>query len=562
MLAMERPELAADSKYRAYVSSVEKTLKLFEDPNEWADLIAALGKLCKVLHTFSKFKTVPRCIIVSKRLSQCLHPSLPSGVHLKALECYRKIFDILGVDGLACQLNLFSAGLYPLMLNASITVKKALFDIYEKYFIALGAQLKPGLSGFLCGVLPAAEEGSEFFERSLNMLSQVCDAVGAEEFYSALWNCVIFSSQTRLPALTYVLAKFDRRLTFTDQKFIMGHNLEEMVEALCCAAKDGSPLVQRHLLDFLSAAMPLDSTFCDERHLRRILGFSIFILLKRDVSLNRRLYTWVLGKQKVEPNCDLAFFRDVTFSMLTEALKEMLNSASLISECVKILRLLTFLQDKPAVGRPVLERLLFPSLRVIMAMNDADDRLCSSQGSAATGELLKSLSILLDTLEPGFLWTYLQQRLSGVGHQFSTTSTLPDPDCELQIVELCNMQLFFLRDCTLMPCTSVSLQRFANLISSYLSLIVERAEAMILVPQAFESLVEVVIAVCRYVNESKISPDCMSNEADQRSLLGSTSESKRIVFPAMQASGRTIFVSLLKVGLRTFGICFRISRWS
>ena len=45
---MEECELLGDSKYRAYVSQVEKALKAFEATSEWADLISALGKLNKV----------------------------------------------------------------------------------------------------------------------------------------------------------------------------------------------------------------------------------------------------------------------------------------------------------------------------------------------------------------------------------------------------------------------------------------------------------------------------------------------------------------------------------
>lgn len=36
-----------DSKYRMYVAAVDKALKNFEYTSEWADLIAALGKLNK-----------------------------------------------------------------------------------------------------------------------------------------------------------------------------------------------------------------------------------------------------------------------------------------------------------------------------------------------------------------------------------------------------------------------------------------------------------------------------------------------------------------------------------
>ena len=47
-LSLEECELLGDSKYRAYISQVEKALKNFEYTSEWADLISALGKLNKV----------------------------------------------------------------------------------------------------------------------------------------------------------------------------------------------------------------------------------------------------------------------------------------------------------------------------------------------------------------------------------------------------------------------------------------------------------------------------------------------------------------------------------
>lgn len=44
----EECELLNDSKYRSYITQVEKALKSFEYTSEWADLISALGKLNKV----------------------------------------------------------------------------------------------------------------------------------------------------------------------------------------------------------------------------------------------------------------------------------------------------------------------------------------------------------------------------------------------------------------------------------------------------------------------------------------------------------------------------------
>lgn len=96
--------------FHSYVSAVDKALKNFEYTSEWADLISALGKLNKVLLSHMKFPVIPRRIKISKRLAQCMHPALPSGVHLKALETYDIIFKCMGTNRLSHELFIYSAG--------------------------------------------------------------------------------------------------------------------------------------------------------------------------------------------------------------------------------------------------------------------------------------------------------------------------------------------------------------------------------------------------------------------------------------------------------------------
>ena len=117
--------------------------------------------------TYSTFPVIPRKILVGKRLAQCLHPALPSGVHLKALETYNLVFKQIGKSRLTKDLFIYSAGLFPLLAAAAISVKPVLLDLYEEFYIPLGPHLIPGLPGFLIAVLPGIEEGSEFNERQV-----------------------------------------------------------------------------------------------------------------------------------------------------------------------------------------------------------------------------------------------------------------------------------------------------------------------------------------------------------------------------------------------------------
>ena len=72
----------------------------------------------------------------------------------------------MGTNRLAAELFIYSAGLFPLLPNASLTVRSALLTVYETHFVPLGPRLQPGLNGFLSGVLPGLEEGSEHSNRS------------------------------------------------------------------------------------------------------------------------------------------------------------------------------------------------------------------------------------------------------------------------------------------------------------------------------------------------------------------------------------------------------------
>jgi hypothetical protein len=108
--------LKKDKSYRRYASSVERALSLFDNAlQEWADYISFLSRLLKVsasgrsqddmyLTSSQALQThppdqpvVPHKVLVSKRLAQCLNPSLPSGVHQKALEVYTYIFGLIKV---------------------------------------------------------------------------------------------------------------------------------------------------------------------------------------------------------------------------------------------------------------------------------------------------------------------------------------------------------------------------------------------------------------------------------------------------------------------------------
>eukprot|EP00842_Homolaphlyctis_polyrhiza_P003044 jgi/Hompol1/3740/HPOL_003335-RA len=117
------PEACTSTEYSKFSSSIERALQSFDSVSEWQDVIGFLTRLAKILSQYQQFTTIPKKLIVSKRLAQCLNPALPAGVHTKALEVYHLIFQSAGKAQLAEDLPLWSYGLFPFGSHAAMSVK-------------------------------------------------------------------------------------------------------------------------------------------------------------------------------------------------------------------------------------------------------------------------------------------------------------------------------------------------------------------------------------------------------------------------------------------------------
>ncbi len=284
--------MANDSKYKSYIAAIDKALKSFEYTSEWADLVSALSKLQKVsesitaqftpestcntpsssphslpnqvLNSNVRYKYIPRRFIVGQRLAQCMHPLLPSGVHLKALETYDTVFDAIGEERLLAELTIFSNGLFPLLTNAAINVRPAILELYERRLLPLSDRLKPALDGFLIGVLPCYEEGSDIFKRTDQLLLKVGAGVGSAYFYDSLWRCILHNSCIRLPAINFVIGHFNKKRPLAEQAHMLGLCMQTVVRAICASLLDSKILVQRAILDLLITCFPLHLNLSNE----------------------------------------------------------------------------------------------------------------------------------------------------------------------------------------------------------------------------------------------------------------------------------------------------------
>jgi hypothetical protein len=131
-----------DEKVKKYTAAMDTALAYFDSINEWADFIAFLNKLSKVLSQFASYQFLCRKIAFSKRLSQCLNPALPAGVDSKALEVYDQIYCMVSREFLEQKIALLTCGLFSFFKFSSISVKPMLLDIYESKFILCDSALR------------------------------------------------------------------------------------------------------------------------------------------------------------------------------------------------------------------------------------------------------------------------------------------------------------------------------------------------------------------------------------------------------------------------------------
>ena len=120
------------------------------------------------------------------------------------------------------------------------------------------------------------------------------------------------------------------------------------VSAICTCLYDNQQLlVQRSILDFLLACLPLHRTVLSKKNIIKVMTAILSVLLKCDMSLNRRIYTWFLGTVEFDKdqyqNDDIVdsstYFMRYTREFLIESLKHLLEIVSLRSSSEIIIEL-------------------------------------------------------------------------------------------------------------------------------------------------------------------------------------------------------------------------------
>ncbi|KXT16410.1 hypothetical protein AC579_5135 [Pseudocercospora musae] len=453
-VAAEKDLFKADKGLRRYASNIDRALVTWEiSPDEWADYIAFLARLLRAIQTHPRnLSLLPHSSAIATRLAQCLNPALPAGVHQKSLELYSYIFDTFGPDFIAGHLHEFLPGLAPVLSFASLSVRPLVYHLFQSHIVCLStSHLRPALRSIILGVLPALEEGQgDDFERAFAILNTLEirfaptreDAVTSRDSDGYFWQClflaVVTSPSRRQGALKYLA----RQLPTFGRSAGAGQQLDTrlsrkadcivalepglLIRCFVCGLLDPQILVQRDFLDIMVANLPLSSVVLQEKvaseDLDRLVLAAIQVILRRDMGLNRRLWSWFLGPEpKEQPessqpsspqltrktfeesraNQQLRYFTKYGKDSLERCIIKMLqSSADDVTQKSRPFRICLALMDRWEIGGLLVPKVFLPAMRSLH-----DYSLVTE--STASAEVIRSASGFFDGVEASLIWECL-----------------------------------------------------------------------------------------------------------------------------------------------------------
>jgi hypothetical protein len=386
-------DAATDPKWRQFSANVDRALASWDAVQEWADYIAFLRRLNKVLVQLKgQFDKIPSSSLVALRLASCLHPNLPYGVHVTAIEVYTTVFEILDGRELHLQINVWLPGLLPLMSYASINVKPLLIQLFEQHILPLPSLrniIRPVLLAFLPGI---DDESSESFDSLFKLIEDVKLKVNDDShFWQSLFLVIISSCDRRPGALVWANRRFPsfrssipldeiesdvsayRALSY-DAQMAATPETGLLIRAFCKGLQDDQLLVQRGFLELLVKNMELQSpvlqVIASKDDLQILLVSACSTVLRKDMSLNRRLWVWLLGP---EPSPDSSahysradYFARFALEPLVNGLLTSINSDVVDPvERVRPYRVCVSILDRWEIGASVVPRVLVPIIKSV-----------------------------------------------------------------------------------------------------------------------------------------------------------------------------------------------------
>lgn len=371
--------------------------------------------------------------------------------------------------------------------NAALSVKPILLGIYEQFFLPLKIYLKPALTGFILAVLPGLEEGSDIYQRTYDLLKNVSKQTGDDYFFTCMWSAMLFSSsETRFPAIQYILSHFDRKKTMEDQLYLIGTSIDTMINSIVNCLQDTNSLVQRSILDFILQCLPMHNNQITRDDKIKLIKIAIHLVLRRDMSLNRRLYAWFLGQdsnsnpisipksiqlemkakqtaeyesihdesqqQPQQQQHDLfnynIYFKLYSQTLLIQSIKSLLNKDDYFlntiigddlmpnqSISIRMLKIISSLIEKQEIGQIIVEDILLDLLLYVYKECESLNNEQSTTNNANSNSLKEkneivkaSCNFIFQSFQLSFIWEFCANKFDSACNVYNNENEKPALD--------------------------------------------------------------------------------------------------------------------------------------
>lgn len=258
------------------------------------------------------------------------------------------------------------------------------------------------MKSFILALLPGLEEETgEFFEKVISLLDRLSGTVSPSFFFQNIWLVMLTTPSARGTALNLLSRRLPQLHGLEDITSIVGSDIGLMIRAFASALEDENLLVRRSALDLLLQSMRVDSSAVKRAQAEdrsNLMRAAISVVLRRDLSLNRRLYSWLLGPgEKSEKQIE--YLKDNALELLRSTLKEdMLSPSGEYSES-RPFKIFISLLDKWEIGAALSEVLIYDSFKAVKVLANATSR--------GQEDISMTANTLYEAVEPHIIWRRL-----------------------------------------------------------------------------------------------------------------------------------------------------------
>ena len=182
--------------------------------------------------------------------------------------------------------------------------------------------------------------------------------------------------------------------------------------AVCCSLTDSWVLVQRSALELLLQGLPLHQPQFEHTDMVTLVASVLVTLLRRDLSLNRRLFTWLLGTEinpSLYPDCHpLASKEDCYF--ITYSSDLLIKALLHLQEMADPVGSVDTLDVKPFF------RCLHHTSAALTAAYPADT-------GGRKQELIKTANLMFNQLETSYVWVVCGDQFRAASARAADTDT-------------------------------------------------------------------------------------------------------------------------------------------